>query len=157
VNPAILLALYLHAPVGLVTVIYDTSGLDGVALVWCESRFNPRALRREPRGHTSFGLFQLDDEYHKQYRGNLTAHIAEGERFLEECKGGRERHSTVSPAGGRSGGHAPSLSLAVARYNGSLAWGLIVEAKRDELARWLAWRWVKDEEIAWTSCSSSKR
>ncbi len=119
---ALMLALVLGRPPGLVGTIYSVSGLDGVALVECESHFNPRALRREPRGHTSWGLWQLDDEYHPQHRGDLLLHVVEGAAFLESCKSRRE-----------------TLAGAVELYNGSYRWGLQVQRKRDSLTLYL-WR-----------------
>jgi hypothetical protein len=75
---ALILAIYLQAPVGLVSTIYDVAGIDGVAVVYYESQFNERACRRELRGHTSWGLWQLDDEWHEQYRDDLLLHIVRG-------------------------------------------------------------------------------
>ena len=132
---AALLACFLHLTgpkAELVEKVWLAGGVDAVALVWMESNFNPRAWRREPRGHTSFGLFQIDDEYHPQWRGDLMRHIAEGQLFLDECKA-----------------RTPNLRWAVARYNGSLAWGIRVEAERDELVRWLSWRALRELEVAW--------
>jgi hypothetical protein len=123
---ALYLAAILSSPPGLVATVWDMAGLDGVAVVWCESRFNPRAVRSEPRGHTSWGLWQLDDEFHLQHRGDLLLHCVEGAAFLAECKA--KTHD---------------LAHAVALYNGSPAWGREVQAKRDALATALgrmAWR-----------------
>lgn len=125
------LALYIHHPQTLVEKVWAAGGIDAVALVECESQFNPKALRREPRHHTSWGLFQLDDEFHPQYRGNLGKHIAIGAAFLAECKA-----------------RTMTLARAVERYNGAYSWGLTVERKRDELGRWLAWRAVRELDIA---------
>jgi len=33
-------------------------------------------------------------------------------------------------------------------YNGSAHWGETVQAKRDELARWIRWRRIQEEQIA---------
>lgn len=126
----VLLALYLHHSAALIQAVYAQGGLDVVAVVECESNFNPRAVRHEPRGFTSWGLFQIDDEWHPQYRGNLQAHICYGVAFLRQCEA-------------RAHGNYPA---AVSIYNSgssvkSLAWGKRVEQKRDALARWLSW-WV---------------
>jgi hypothetical protein len=123
---ALLLALLLHRPPALVASVYEAAGLDGVAVVECESQFNPRALRREPRGHTSWGLFQLDDEWHAQHRGDLLLHIVTGAAFLAQCKRG------------------VTFAQAVSLYNsgsvdGNLTWGRYVERRRDSLALYL-WR-----------------
>ena len=138
---AVLLAAYLHvANVHLVQAVLDAGGLDAVALVWCESRFNEHAVRREPRGHTSWGLYQLDDEFHPQWRHDLLRHIAEGQLFLDECK---LRAETADGRNARAHWYRMTASrpsffaYAVALYNGSLAWGFVVERERDELARWL--------------------
>ena len=111
----------------IVQAVHMASGIDGVALCRMESRFYPRALRREPSG-TSWGLFQLYDRYHKQSRWDIMTHIGTGAAFLAECKQGR------------------TFSSAVAVFNGgphpgpySLEWGRKVEAERDSLALWL-WR-----------------
>jgi hypothetical protein len=133
---ALLLAAYLHRSPALVSTVFDMGGLDAVAVVECESNFNETARREEPGG-TSYGLFQLYDRYHPQYRTDLLMHIVEGVRFLEECKEGR------------------TLAQAVSVYNGgknpgeySRRWGKRVERKRDELSRWLAWRELKAMEVA---------
>jgi hypothetical protein len=119
----LLLAIALHRPLPLVKAVYDCGGLDAVALVECESCFHPQAIRHEPRGHTSWGLFQLDDEWHPQHREDLTAHIYAGVLFLTECKMASK----------------DEMVGAVERYNGSREWGRIVTAKRDSLALFL-WR-----------------
>ena len=159
IDPAILLALYLHRPVDRVAMVYAAGGVEAVAVVEMESHFNPRAERREPQG-SSWGLFQLYDRYHKQHRGDLAEHIRAGVAFLEECKLRQGRGYPVrgsEPTAERDRLHrpSPSFAAAVARYNGglhpgpySLAWGRKVEKKRDELVRWLAWREIKAMEIA---------
>src|SRR5271157_766489 len=83
---ALMLAALLGRDPHSVDAVWQAGGLDAVAVVECESHFNERALRREPRGHTSWGLFQIDDEFHPQYRDDLLLHIVEGVRFLNECK-----------------------------------------------------------------------
>ena len=128
--PALLLATLLGAPPDLVTAVYDIAGLDGVAVVWCESRFNPRACRREPAG-SSWGLWQLYDKYHNQYRNDLWQHLVTGAAFLEECK---------EKAGG-------DFVKAVSIYNSgsatrSLRWGYRVKRERDRLGWWL-WRGMR--------------
>jgi hypothetical protein len=124
---ALLLAALLHRDPNLVSEVYWMAGLDGVSVVECESQFNPRALRVEPRGHTSFGLWQIDNEWHEQYRGNLLLHIDKGAEILRDCAG-------------------RDLSTKVSHYNGgdfpgaySIAWGKTVEKRRDSLALYL-WR-----------------
>lgn len=120
-----LLALYLHRPPALVGLVYEAGGTDAVALVECESKFNPQAFRIEPRGHSSWGLFQIDNEWHLQWRFNLGKHIEEGARILAEAPG-------------------DELYIKVAHYNGgtyppakSWAWGKKVQALRDDMAHWL--------------------
>ena len=125
--PALLLAALLGAPPDLVTAVYDIAGLDGVAVVWCESRFNPKAQRREPGG-TSWGLWQLYDKYHNQYRNDLWQHLVTGAAFLIECKDKAGR----------------DFVRAVSIYNSgsatrSLRWGERVKRERDRLEWWL-WR-----------------
>lgn len=124
----LLLAVLLCRDPALVQMVYLEAGVDGVAVVEMESRFNPRAIRREGHGYTSWGLWQLDNQWHPQYRDDLAAHNREGARYLEECK---------EAANG-------DFALAVAFYNGgnhpgaySRAWGKRVEAKRDALLSWL--------------------
>ena len=128
---AMLLAAYLHHPLDYVEKVYIAGGVDAVALVECESCFNPKAIRREKRGHTSWGFYQLDDEFHPQWRGNLLRHIAEGELFFEDCKT-----------------KARDFRHAVLRYNGSLTWACCVERKRNELLYWLRWRERRDLGVA---------
>ncbi len=128
---AVFLAAYLHASPMLVKAVFDAGGIDSCALVSCESQWNEYAWRREPRGYTSYGIFQLDSEFHPQYRDDLLMHIVTGVEFLNECKA--KTHT---------------LARAVELYNGSYAWGVVVERKRDELVRWLRWRWIREQEVA---------
>jgi hypothetical protein len=126
IEAALLLSSLLHRPPELVLDVYIAGGLDAVAVVEMESEFNPKALRREPRGHTSYGLFQLDNEWHPQHRDNLTLHIAEGAWFLQDCMA-------------REGG---DFVRAVSRYNSgsptkSRAWGERVLRERNRLEWWL--------------------
>ena len=128
---ALWLAAYLHASPMLVKSVFDAGGLDAVAVVTCESQWCEHAWRREPEYHTSYGLFQLNDGYHPQYRDDLLMHIVTGLEFLNECKA-----------------KTYTLARAVELYNGSYAWGVVVERKRDELVRWLRWRWIREQEVA---------
>jgi hypothetical protein len=125
---ALLLSLLLHRPLPLVEHVFAMGGIDAVAVVECESEFNPRALRREPAG-ISRGLFQLYDRYHPQYRIDILLHVVEGVWFLNECKEGR------------------TFAAAVSVYNSgspvkSLAWGKYVERRRDSWALYI-WRHVR--------------
>jgi hypothetical protein len=122
---AFILSLLLHRDLDLVWAVYEAGGVDAVAVVECESEFNWKAVRRESEG-TSWGLFQLYDKYHKQYRNDLYQHIVTGAQFLEECK---------EKAGG-------DFVAAVSLYNsGSLTksrkWGERVRRERDRLEWWL--------------------
>ena len=116
---ALLLASFLHAPAGLIATVYDMGGIDAVAVVTFESQWNVRAWRVEVRGHTSFGLFQLDDEWHPQYRDDVLLHIATGVEFLGECK---------SVSGG-------SLARAFSIYNSGTSWRSIAKGREVEKLR----------------------
>ena len=123
---ALMLALLLHRPPGLVSTVLEMGGIDAVAVVECESQFNPSAWRREPEG-TSWGLFQLYDKFHPQYRDDLLLHIATGVEFLEKCK---------LDAGG-------NFTRAISLYNsgwlfGNVKWADHVKRVRDNLA-WYYW------------------
>ena len=131
---AILLAAYLHRPPALVEAVFRAGGIDAVAVVEMESNFVPTAYRQEPRGHTSYGLFQIDSEWHPQYRHDLTKHIAEGVRIYRECRGATMAEKVSHFNGGTYPGEY------------SKAWGRKVMAKRDELRRWLRWRPVREME-----------
>jgi hypothetical protein len=85
---AMLIAMLLGRPAGLISTVYAMGGLDAVAVCEYESQFNPRAWRREREG-SSWGLFQLYDKYHPQHREDLLLHIVTGVAFLAECKEGR--------------------------------------------------------------------
>jgi hypothetical protein len=87
---ALLIALLLHRPPGLVATVYEMAGLSGVVVCEYESQFNPRAFRVERNDHTSYGLWQLCSEYHPQYRDDLLLHLAYGADFWRQCleKGG---------------------------------------------------------------------
>jgi hypothetical protein len=143
---ALLIALLLGRPAGLVSTVYAMGGLDAVAVVYYESRFNERAWRREREG-SSFGLFQLYDKYHEQYRDDLLLHIVTGVAFLEECKNGAAFPGvSITGPEQRNIRSQPRLSLARAYsiYNSgsprrSIAKGREVEALRDGMAMYL-WR-----------------
>ncbi len=134
------LCIYLHAPQYLVEKVYLRGGLDDVAVVTMESQWNPHAFRyeRDRSGKiigTSYGLQQLFDKCHSQYRNDIDAHIAEGVRWLMKCEQGNDFERAVSMY--NSGSPA-----------GNLAWGHLVNAKRDELARWIHWRQILELEVA---------
>jgi hypothetical protein len=141
-----MLAIYLNAPIGLVSTVFDMGGIDAVCVVYYESRFNERAWRREREG-SSWGLFQLYDKYHEQYRDDLLLHIVTGVAFLEECKNGAAFPGvSITGPEQRNIRSQPRLSLARAYsiYNSgsprrSIAKGREVEALRDGMAMYL-WR-----------------
>jgi hypothetical protein len=128
---ALMLAALLHRPAPLVDAVYQYAGLDGVAVVEYESQFHDRAFRieRDADGWaigTSWGLWQLFDRCHKQYREDLLFHIVTGAEFWAKCKAGRgiaEAYSVWNSGNPRS----------------SLAKGKVVERKRDAMAMFL-WR-----------------
>jgi hypothetical protein len=124
---ALMLALLLHRDPGLVDTIYWMAGLDGVALVMCESQFCTYAFRREPRGHTSWGLWQIDSEWWPQWRDDILCHMAQGAAILRACPG-KTLHDRVAHY---NGGEKPGKK--------AREWGMIVERKRDSLALYL-WR-----------------
>jgi hypothetical protein len=120
-----LIALFLGRPLDYMATIYDLGGIDAIAVVEYESQFNPRAFRREIDG-TSYGLFQLYDKYHVQFRNDPLSHIITGVEFLEECKE-------------KSRG---SFSRAYSIYNSGTSWisikkGEEVEALRLKIEKFL--------------------
>ena len=121
----LLLAMLMKRPPALVDAVFHSGGLECVAVVEMESNFSPRALRREPRGHTSYGLFQINDEWHPQYRYSLSAHIAEGVKIWRDCPG-------------------DTVAIKVSHFNGgtfpgeySIQWGQRVQRKYDSLAMYI--------------------
>jgi hypothetical protein len=144
VEAALLIAMLLGRPAGLVSTVYAMGGLDAVAVVYYESRFNERAWRREREG-SSFGLFQLYDKYHEQYRDDLLLHIVTGVAFLEECKNGAAFPGvSITGLEQRNIRSQPRLSLARAYsiYNSgsprrSIAKGREVEKLRAAMEWWI--------------------
>ena len=135
---AILLAALLHRPLPLVEAVYAAGGVDCVAIVNCENpEWDVKAIRREPRGYTSYGLGQIDNEWHNQHRGDVKAHIAEMARIYGECEG-KDMATRVSHYNG--GTYPP-------RY--SVLWGIKVQRERDRMVRWLEWRRLKALGVAW--------
>jgi hypothetical protein len=125
---ALCIALLLRVPYGPVEAAYAMAGLDGVAVITCESQWNEKALRREPRGHTSWSYWQIDDEWHEQHRGDTLLHLATGAAIWQACMS-----KTMN-----------NFTLAVRLYNSGsrtkgLAWSETVREKRDMLAIYL-WR-----------------
>jgi hypothetical protein len=140
-----MLAIYLNAPIGLVSTVFDMGGIDAVCVVYYESRFNERAWRREREG-SSWGLFQLYDKYHEQYRDDLLLHIVTGVAFLEECKTTaltcRGPRDTAQNKGISGCNQRHSLAVAYSVWNSgsprrSIAKGREVERLRDGMAKWL--------------------
>ena len=69
---------------------YSVDPIIAIALVEEESWFNPRAVRleRDSRGRvigTSWGLYQLCDRWHYQFRDNLPLHCWYGAAYLAWC------------------------------------------------------------------------
>ena len=122
IPPALVLSAYLHRPFDYVNRVWQAGGLSAVTVVWCESQFTPTALRREPRNHTSWGLFQIDDEWHPQYRRDLAAHIREGSAFLAQClEEGQSLGRSVGIYNSGSVGGNPRWSAYVVRWRDRLA------------------------------------
>jgi hypothetical protein len=127
---AALLAIYLHKPPALVELVYSAGGTEAVAIVQAESQFFPQALRVEPRGHSSWGLFAIDNEWWLQYRYDLGKHIDQGVAIMAHFSRG------LNPD--------YDFAIMVARFNGgwkpgaySIAWGRKVERLRDDMAHYL--------------------
>lgn len=122
----VLLAAFLHQPVRPVALVYAIGRVEYVALVSCENpRWQTDLVVRERRGHTSYGLAMIDDEWHEQYRGDLLRHLYAGWDIYQ-------------------GTHGTTFAHKVAHYNGgtypgaySWRWGRRVDARRRELLRWL--------------------
>ena len=148
---ALIIALLLNRPVGLVKTVYDMAGLSGVCVVEYESQFNEHAWCKEARGGTSYGLFQLYDKYHPQYRDDLLLHLVYGAEFwkacLEKANGGAGRMVVNRPLQGpcfKPMTSAPSIAVAYSYFNSgnsrtSIIKGKAVEAKYNSLAMYL-WR-----------------
>jgi hypothetical protein len=105
---ALLIALLLHRPPGLVAIVYDVAGLSGVCVVEYESNFCVTAWRREAEG-TSWGLWQLYSKCHPQYRDDLLLHLAYGAEFWKACL---EKSCRVSVQGGRTGRQTDTVRVA---------------------------------------------
>jgi hypothetical protein len=125
-----MLATPMHRPADLIAEVYWMAGLEGVAVVEYESRFNPCACKREVKGGTSWGLWQLWDRYHKQYRSDALLHMGTGSAFWKNCmaKGG-------------------TVARAYSIYNGgnpyrSIAKGRAVKRKLDSLTLFV-WRHLR--------------
>lgn len=55
-----------------------------IALVTGESSWNPRAVHYN-RGSNDYGLFQLNNLWHNQYRSDINRHIEEGIKHYKWC------------------------------------------------------------------------
>jgi soluble lytic murein transglycosylase-like protein len=84
-------ALAAGRPLALVLLVATSAqraGVDpalAVAVVEVESQYTVNAYREEWNGSNSFGLFQINSQWHPQYRNNLVAHCDYGARYLAEC------------------------------------------------------------------------
>jgi hypothetical protein len=151
---ALLIAMLLHRPPGLVATVYDMAGLSGVVVCEYESQFNERAWRREERGGTSWGLWQLWSVCHPQYRDELLMHIVYGAEFWRKClekANGAVYPRPVSLSVGtlRSGtvNAAPSIAVAYSIWNSGSPWrsiekGREVQRRYNSLAMFL-WRHLR--------------
>jgi hypothetical protein len=135
----VLMATFLHHAPALVQKVYDVGGINLVSNVEMESHFNPTVVRNEGHGWNSYGLGQINNHYHNQYRNNLQKHIEEANRILLD--GMRVAKD--------------NFAVAVAHYNGgtnpppySFRWGLKVAKKRAEILYYIAWRNNKALEVA---------
>lgn len=85
---ALMIARLVSAPLPTVELVMqaaERAGVDPylvVAMVAVESRWNAAALGDDG---WAWGLFQLHAKWHPQFRGDLTAHVAYGTRYLAEC------------------------------------------------------------------------
>lgn len=122
---AFLIAMMLGRQPGLVETIYDMAGLEGVIVCEYESQFNARAFRREACEGTSWGLWQLYDKCHKQYRDDLLLHCVYGAAFWRECM---DKGKTISRAYSIYNSGSPKASIIKGRE---------VEAKYNSLAMYL--------------------
>ena len=92
-----------------VVTILDTSkkiGVDGsymIALVAAESSFIPDSTHYQA-GSNDYGLFQLNNLWHDQHRGNVTDHIKAGIKHFKWCltteKGNMQRAFSRYNTGG---------------------------------------------------------
>ncbi len=92
---AILIARILARPPDLVLLVwqkaeYSVDPVVACSLVEVESWYNPRALKieRDSRGRvigTSWGLWQICDRWHPQFRDNLPLHCWYGAGYLAWC------------------------------------------------------------------------
>jgi hypothetical protein len=152
---ALLIALLLHRPPGLVATVYDMAGLSGVVVCEYESQFCVTAWKKEAAGGSSYGVWQLWSECHTQFRDDLLLHLVYGAEFWKACL---EKSCRVSVQGGCTGrqrgrqvaggavrfGALPSIAVAYSIYNSGSPWrsiikGRQVEAKYNSLSMYL-WR-----------------
>ena len=130
-NIVLLMATFLHHPVWLVEKAYNVGGINLVTNVEMESNFRPNVVRNEGRGWNSFGLCQLNNHYHPQYRNNLRKHLEEGNKFLLDCMKVAKNNFAVAIAHYNGGTHPPKVS-----YD----WGKKVEKKRTQILHYIEWR-----------------
>jgi hypothetical protein len=135
----LLMATFLHHPASLVQKVYDVGGINLVTNVEMESNFKPTVVRNEGHGWNSYGLGQICNHYHSQYRNNLQKHIEESNRILLDG---------MRVAKG-------NFAVAVAHYNGgthptaySFRWGKKVEKKKMQILYYIAWRNMRELGIA---------
>lgn len=130
---AMMLSLLFNKPYGIVETGLYFAGVDGTAVLSMEGQFNPKAFRREPRGHTSRGPWQIDDEWWPQWPNDLMLHLAQGAAIWKMY----------------SDQHPNDFAMAVACYNGgdhpgaySRWWGRKVKARRDSIELYI-WRHLR--------------
>ena len=128
---ALLLAAFLHVPLHPLAFVYSEGGLDAVAVVSFENwtwKLDAVRIERDSQGYvigTSYGLGQLFDRYHKQWRDDPLMHIVTMLEFLRKCAAG-----------------SIDLAHTYSWYNSwtpdkSLEKGKRVQKIRDRLHRWL--------------------
>lgn len=145
-NIVLLMATFLHHPVWLVQKAYDVGGINLVANFEMESNFRPNVVRNEGHGWNSYGLGQINNHYHPQYRNNLQKHIEEANKILLNCMKVAKGNFPIAIAHYNGGTHPPKCSY---------KWGRKVAEKKRQILYYIAWRQRENLGVA-QGCSYLK-
>ena len=135
----VLMATFLHHPVWLVQKAYDVGGINLVTNFEMESTFNPNAERDEGHGWNSYGLGQINNHYHKQYRNNLQKHIEEANNILLYWMKIAKNNFPIAIAHYNGGTYPPEYSF---------KWGRKVAEKKRQILYYIAWRQMRELGVA---------
>jgi len=95
-----------------------------LALVIEESKFRKNAVNYNNNGSSDYGYFQLNDEWHDQYKNDIQEHISYGIKHLEWCL--KTEQGDIKAALSRYNSGRPNSEIGLEYANRVLEWKDII-------------------------------